>query len=190
MNHHCTIPLDNPFVGRDDVYQSLYTYGHRSPQGLEFDRIGGGLWGSEHGPRGGDEINLLLPGRNYGWPLYSLGLDYDGPPVEYGEELGVEFDLSDIEQPVVDLTPSPAVSSFIISDSDQFPAWRGDYLVGSLKARSLFRVEIEDNQFVAQETLFEGIGRLRDIEQAFNGDIYLLFEHNAGGQVVRLVPVE
>jgi glucose/arabinose dehydrogenase len=146
--------------------------------------------GSEHGPRGGDEINLPLPGRNYGWPLFSLGLDYDGTPVEYGKDLGVEFELSDIEQPVVDLTPSPAVSSFIISDSDQFPEWKGDYLVGSLKARSLFRVEIEDNHLVARETLFEGIGRLRDIEQASNGDIYLLFEHNAGGKIVRLVPVE
>ncbi|MBD93476.1 MAG: hypothetical protein CL482_04370 [Acidobacteria bacterium] len=190
INDDGTIPQDNPFVGRDDVYQSIYTYGHRSPQGLEFDMTGGELWGSEHGPRGGDEINLLLPGRNYGWPLFSLGLDYDGTPVEYGKDLGVEFELSDIEQPVVDLTPSPAVSSFIISASDQFPEWKGDYLVGSLKARSLFRVEIEDNHFVARETLFEGIGRLRDIEQASNGDIYLLFEHNAGGKIVRLVPVE
>ena len=190
INDDGTIPKDNPFVGRDDVYQSIYTYGHRSPQGLEFDMTGGELWGSEHGPRGGDEINLLLPGRNYGWPLFSLGLHYDGTPVEYGKDLGVEFELSDIEQPVVDLTPSPAVSSFIISDSDQFPEWRGDYLVGSLKARSLFRVEIEDNEFVSRETLFEGIGRVRDIEQGFNGDIYLLFEHNAGGKIVRLVPVE
>ena len=103
---------------------------------------------------------------------------------------GVSFDLDDIEQPVVDLTPSPAVSSFIISDSDQFPGWKGGYLVGSLKARSLFRVEIENNQFVSQETLFDGIGRLRDIEQGVNGDIYLLFEHDAGGKIVRLVPVE
>jgi glucose/arabinose dehydrogenase len=190
INDDGTIPKDNPFVGRDDVYQSIYTYGHRSPQGLEFDMTGGELWGSEHGPRGGDEINLLLPGRNYGWPLFSLGLHYDGTPVEYGKDLGVDFELSDIEQPVVDLTPSPAVSSFIISDSDQFPEWRGDYLVGSLKARSLFRVEIEDNEFVSRETLFEGIGRVRDIEQGFNGDIYLLFEHNAGGKIVRLVPVE
>ena len=190
INDDGTIPDDNPFRGRDDVYESIYTYGHRSPQGLEFDRAGGNLWGSEHGPRGGDEINLLLPGRNYGWPLYSLGLDYDGTPVEYGQELGLEFELSDIEQPVVDLTPSPAVSSFIISSSDQFPAWQGDYLVGSLKARSLFRVEIDDNQFVSRETLFDGIGRLRDIEQAVNGDIYLLFEHNAGGKIVRVVPVE
>ena len=190
INDDGTIPQDNPYVGRDDAYESTYTYGHRSPQGLEYDMAGGTLWGSEHGPRGGDEINLLLPGRNYGWPLFSLGLDYDGTPVEYGKDMGIDFELSDIEQPVVDLTPSPAVSSFIISDSDQFPEWKGDFLVGSLKARSLFRVEIEDNQFVSRETLFEGIGRVRDIEQGFNGDIYLLFEHDAGGKIVRLVPVE
>ena len=189
INDDGSIPPDNPFATRDE-YPSVYTFGHRSPQGLEFEPTDGQLWGSEHGPRGGDEINLLRPGRNYGWPLFSLGLDYDGTPVEYGEALGVPFELSDIEQPVVDLTPSPAVSSFIISTSDQFPNWKGDFLVGSLKARSLFRVEIEDNQFVSQETLFEGIGRLRDIEQDVDGNIYLLFEHNAGGRIVRLAPVE
>jgi len=96
--------------------------------------------------------------------------------------------LADIEQPVVDLTPSPAVSSFIISDSAQFPAWQGDFLVGSLKARSLFRIDIENNRFIERETLFEGIGRVRDIEQGYNGELYLLFEHNSGGQLVRLVP--
>jgi len=190
INDDGTIPPDNPYVGQEGAYESTYTYGHRSPQGLEYDAASGTLWGSEHGPRGGDEINLLLPGRNYGWPLFSLGLDYDGTPVDNGDRIGVSFDLDDIEQPVVDLTPSPAVSSFIISDSDQFPGWKGDYLVGSLKARSLFRVEIENNQFVSQETLFDGIGRLRDIEQGVNGDIYLLFEHDAGGKIVRLVPVE
>ena len=137
-----------------------------SPQGLEYDADSGTLWASEHGPRGGDEINLLLPGANYGWPLFSLGLDYDGTPVEYGQNIGIDVDFSEIEQPVVDLTPSPAVSSFIISDSNQFPSWRGDYLVGSLKARSLFRVEIENNRFVSQETLFDGIGRIRDIDIA------------------------
>ena len=189
VNDDGTIPPDNPFTGQDDVYESIYTYGHRSPQGLEYDADSGTLWASEHGPRGGDEINLLLPGANYGWPLFSLGLDYDGTPVEYGQNIGIDVDFSEIEQPVVDLTPSPAVSSFIISDSNQFPSWRGDYLVGSLKARSLFRVEIENNRFVSQETLFDGIGRIRDIEQGPNGDIYLLFEHDAGGEIVKLVPV-
>ena len=121
--------------------------------------------------------------------MFSLGLDYDGPPVEYGQNIGIDVDFSEIEQPVVDLPPSPAVSSFIIRASNQFPSWRGDYLVGALKARSLFRVEIENNRFVSQETLFDGIGRIRDIEQGPNGDIYLLFEHDAGGEIVKLVPV-
>ena len=188
VNDDGSIPIDNPFAHRNDVYRSIYTYGHRSPQGLEFDAANGELWGSEHGPRGGDEINLLRPGANYGWPLYSLGIDYDGTPVEYGKDLGIAFELSDIEQPVVDLTPSPAVSSFIIVNSEQFPEWQGDFIVGSLKARSLFRVTIENNSFVSRETLFEGIGRVRDVEQGYDGTIYVLFEHNAGGQIVRLIP--
>ena len=188
VNDDGSIPEDNPFANRDEVYRSIYTYGHRSPQGLEFDTANGELWGSEHGPRGGDEVNRLLPGRNYGWPLYSLGMNYDGTPVEYVTDLGTTFELSDIEQPVVDLTPSPAVSSFIITTSDQFPQWNGDFLVGSLKARSLFRIRIENNRLVHRETLFEGIGRIRDIEQGYNGDIYLLLEHGSGGQIVRLVP--
>ncbi len=190
VNDDGSIPEDNPFADREDVYRSIYTYGHRSPQGLEFDTATGELWGTEHGPRGGDEVNLLLPGRNYGWPLYSLGMDYDGTPVEWGADLGITFELSDIEQPVVDLTPSPAVSSFIISTSEQFPEWKGDFLVGSLKARSLFRIRIENNRLVHRETLFEGVGRIRDIEQGYNGDIFLLLEHGSGGRIVRLVPAD
>jgi glucose/arabinose dehydrogenase len=190
VNDDGSIPEDNPFADRDDVYRSIYTYGHRSPQGLEFDTATGELWGTEHGPRGGDEVNRLLPGGNYGWPLFSLGIDYDGTAVDYGKDQGIVFELSDIEQPVVDLTPSPAVSSFIITTSEQFPEWRGDFLVGSLKARSLFRVEIEDNRFIHRETLFEGIGRVRDIAQGYNGDIFLLLEHTSGGQIVRLVPAD
>ncbi|MDP6536770.1 MAG: PQQ-dependent sugar dehydrogenase [Gammaproteobacteria bacterium] len=189
VNDDGSIPQDNPFADRDDVYRSIFTFGHRSPQGLEFDTQAGQLWGTEHGPRGGDEVNLLLPGRNYGWPLYSLGMDYDGTPVEYGRELGIAFELPDIEQPVVDLTPSPAVSSFIISDSEKFPEWEGDFLVGSLKARSLFRFVIENNTLVHRETLIEGFGRIRDIEAGFDGDIYLLLEHGSGGQIVRLIPM-
>lgn len=189
INDDGSIPQDNPYAGRDGVYQSIYTYGHRSPQGLEYDAVNGELWGSEHGPRGGDEINRLLPGENYGWPLYSLGLNYDGTRVN-GLDLGIAFELSDIQQPVVDMTPSPAVSSFIISNSAQFPNWQGDFIVGSLKARSLFRVDIENNRVVAQETLFEGVGRIRDIEQGYDGTIYLLIEHGAGGQIIKLIPAD
>jgi len=188
VNDDGSIPENNPFIGREGVYDSIYTYGHRSPQGLEFDIENGQLWGTEHGPRGGDEINRLLPGSNYGWPLYSLGMDYDGTPVEYGKDLGIAFELPDIEQPIVDLTPSPAVSSFIITKSSQFPEWNGDFIVGSLKARSLFRFVIENNALVHRETLIEGFARIRDIEEGFNGELYLLLEHNTGGQIVRLVP--
>ncbi len=183
-----SIPQDNPFIGREGSYPSIYTYGHRSPQGLEYNFTTGDLWGTEHGPRGGDEVNRLLPGRNYGWPLYSLGMDYDGTPVDYGRELGIAFELSDIEQPVVDLTPSPAVSSFVILQGNQFSRWNGDYLVGSLKARSLYRLVIENNRLVHRETLLEEFSRIRDIELDRSGNILLLLEHNAGSQIVRLVP--
>jgi glucose/arabinose dehydrogenase len=115
-------------------------------------------------------------------------MNYDGTTVDHGKDLGIAFELSDIQQPVVDLTPSPAVSSFIISSSEKFPEWRGDFLVGSLKARSLFRFEIRNNTLVNRETLLEGLARIRDIEQGFNGEIYLLLEHNSGGRIIKLVP--
>jgi glucose/arabinose dehydrogenase len=140
------------------------------------------------GPRGGDELNLLLPGKNYGWPLFSKGVDYDGTPVEYGKELGIEFDLKDIEQPVVDWTPSPAISSFIFYEGDAFPAWRYNVIVGSLKATDLYRVVLEDDKLVHIETLLEGFTRIRDIEIGPDDTIYLLLEHASGGQIVRLIP--
>ncbi len=182
------IPLDNPFVDIADALPSIWTYGHRSPQGLEFDPRTGRLWSTEMGPRGGDEFNLLLPGRNYGWPLTSKGLDYDGTPVEYGNELGIELDLATIEQPVVDLTPSPAVSSFVIYRGDAFPEWQHDVIVGTLKATELYRWELDGDRVVHRETLVSGIGRIRDVETGPDGSIYLLFEHASGGQIARLVP--
>jgi glucose/arabinose dehydrogenase len=182
------LPEDNPFVEVAGALPSIWTYGHRSPQGLEFRRETNELWGTEMGPRGGDEINRLLPGHNYGWPLYSKGVNYDGSPVAYGKKLGIEFELGEIDQPVVDLSPSPAVSSFIFYSGAAFPEWRNDLIVGSLKARSLFRMEIRDNKVVHTETLLSDLARFRDIEAGPNGEIYLLLEHNSGGRIVRLIP--
>ena len=142
------------------------------------------------GPRGGDELNLLRPGRNYGWPLYSKGVDYDGTPVEYWKDLGIEFDLEDIEQPIVDLTPSPAVSSFIIYAGDAFPGWQASFLVGSLKATELYRFVIEDDRLVHTELLIKDLARIRDIETGPDGNIYLLLEHGSGSQIVRMIPSE
>lgn len=182
------IPEDNPYANVAGAMASIWTYGHRSPQGLEYDPAAGKLWETEMGPRGGDEVNLLQPGRNYGWPLYSKGVDYDGTPVEYWKELGIEFDLEDIEQPVVDLTPSPAVSSFVIYTGNRFPAWQGNFLVGSLKATELYRFVIVDDKLVHSELLIEDLARIRDIEMADDGTLYLLLEHGAGSQIVRMVP--
>ena len=184
------IPPDNPFVAVEDAFKSIWTYGHRSPQGLEFNHADGELWGTEMGPRGGDEINRLLPGRNYGWPLTSKGLNYDGSPVAYGKRLGIEFDLRDIEQPVVDLTPSPAVSSFVFYRGGAFPRWRDNILVGALKARTLQRMVVRDGQVVETETLLADLARFRDIEVGPDGAIYLLLEHNSGGRILRMAPAQ
>jgi glucose/arabinose dehydrogenase len=185
-----TIPADNPFVGVAGAMPSIWTYGHRSPQGLEFNRRTGQLWETEMGQRGGDEVNLLLPGKNYGWPLVSKGLKYDGTPVDYGTILKIEPDLQKIQQPVVDLTPSPAVSSFIVYDGKAFPRWRRNLLVGSLKATELYRMVIDGDRVVQQETLLKGLGRIRDIAAGPDGVVYVLIEHASGGRIVRIGPPE
>ena len=185
------IPEDNPFIGQDDAYPTTWTFGHRSPQGLEFNTATNTIWSTEMGPRGGDELNLLKPGRNYGWPLYSLGLNYDGSPIEYADWLDIAFDLHDIEQPVVDLTPAPAVSSFIFYQGDVFPRWRSNALVGSLKGSALYRIIIgEAGEYVSSETLLSQLARIRDIEVGADGNIYLLLEHADGGQILRMTPTQ
>jgi glucose/arabinose dehydrogenase len=188
MHDDGRIPADNPFIDIPGAIKTTWTLGHRSPQGLEFDPRSRELWGTEMGPRGGDEVNRLLPGHNYGWPLYSRGVNYDGTPVAYGKTLGIEFELDDIDQPVVDLTPSPAVSSFVIYDGPAFPGWRGNLIVGTLKATDLRRMVIEEDRLVHTETLLEGVARIRDVEVGAGGEIYLLLEHASGGQIVRMVP--
>jgi glucose/arabinose dehydrogenase/cytochrome c5 len=188
MNDDGSVPADNPFVNVPGAVATIWTYGHRSPQGLEFNRETKQLWGTEMGQRGGDEVNLLSRGKNYGWPLASKGLKYDGTPVDYGKELGIAFDVKDIEQPIVDLTPSPAVSSFAFYDSSAFRRWRGDMLVGTLKATDLYRIVVEDARVVHVETLLTGLGRIRDVEVGPDGAVYLLLEHAAGGRILKLVP--
>lgn len=188
MHDDGSIPADNPFVDVPDALKTTWTYGHRSPQGLEFNHQTGQLWSTEMGPRGGDEVNLLEPGKNYGWPLYSKGIDYDGTPVEYGRELDIEFDLADIVQPVVDLTPAPAVSSFIFYEGSVFPEWTHNMIVGTLKATELYRMVLDGDRVIHTEVLLTDLARIRDVETGPDGAIYLLLEHVSGGQIVRLVP--
>ncbi len=188
INDDGSIPEDNPFVDHPSALKSIWTYGHRSPQGLEYDPVTKQLWGTEMGPRGGDEVNMLLGGKNYGWPLVSKGMDYDGTQVDYGKHLGIVVDSASIEQPKVDLTPSPAVSSFVFYQGDPFPGWQHNLIAGSLKAATLYRFVLEGEDVVKEEILIKDLARIRDIEVGYDGLIYLLLEHTSGGQLVRLVP--
>ena len=180
------VPSDNPFAEKRGAMPSIWTFGHRSPQGLEFDSHTGALWESEMGQRGGDEVNQLRPGANYGWPLVSKGLQYDGTPVAFGEALGIELGEQELVPPVVDLTPSPAISSFVIYQGDEFPEWQGNLIVGSLKATELYRFEIRDGVLLRQELLLTDLARIRDVEVGPHGAIYLLLEHASGSRIVRL----
>ena len=184
-----TIPPTNPYVGRPGAMASIWNYGHRNAQGLEFDVPTGRLWATDHGPRGGDEINLLRPGANYGWPLHSLGMNYEGTPVDYGKQLDIEWNIEDIEQPVVDFTPSLAVSSFVVYRGKQFPNWDGDIILGTLKDSTLYRVRLPDEGPAEVEPLTNRIAPIRDVEVDRDGNILLLLEHESGGAIVRMLPV-
>ncbi len=197
VNLDGTIPLDNPFAATIDdsvsdehnfVRRSIWTYGHRSPQGLEWHPVRDRVWNSEMGPRGGDELNELLPGRNYGWPYFSLGLEYSGSHVERHKLHNREFDVSEVEQTLVDITPSPAISSFAFYEGDAFPKWRHNVLIGSLKGCSLFRMAFEGNKLVHRETLIKDLARIRDVEIGNDGLVYLLLESEGGSSIVKLVP--
>ena len=186
------LPKDNPFEPRDEVStaQTVWSYGHRTPQGLATHPESGEIWGTEMGPRGGDEVNRIVRGGNYGWPMFTNGLDYDGEPVTIGEDLGLDLALEDTLLPVVDFTPAPALSSFEFYRGAAFPAWRNDLIVGSLRARTLYRLRIEDDRLVDQEKLLTDLARIRDVEIGADGFIYLLLEHGERGSIVRLVPSE
>lgn len=181
------VPADNPYADTPGKLASIWTFGHRSVHGLEVDPRTSALWGTEMGPRGGDEINLLRPGGNYGWPLTSHGVHYNGRSVD-GRGLGVEFDPADLVAPVVDFTPSVAVSSFVFYEGDAFPEWRGHMLVGSLKGSDIYRFAMQDGHVAERETVLEDLARIRDIEVGPAGRIFVLLEHEGGSLIVRMDP--
>jgi len=189
------LPSDNPFVNGNTLtetgnraLESIWTYGHRSPQGLEWHPDRKRIWDSEMGPRGGDELNELVAGRNYGWPYFSMGLEYAGIEVERHKAKAIEFDNSSVETTLVDITPSPAISSFVIYAGERFPGWQGNVLIGSLKGSSLFRMEFDGRSLVHRETVIKDLARIRDVEVGYDGLVYLLLENKAGSSIVRLTP--
>jgi aldose sugar dehydrogenase len=175
------IPSDNPFVGRSDALPEIWAYGVRNPQGLALHPQTGELWETEHGPRGGDEVNLILPGRNYGWPVITHGINYDGSIIT--ERTAMEG----MEQPLHHWTPSIATSGLTIYDGDAFPRWRGNLLTGGLAGQQIARVVFDGHRFASEETLFRDLGRVRDVRTGPDGFIYVLIDAGAGS-LVRLEP--
>ncbi|HTV00630.1 MAG TPA: PQQ-dependent sugar dehydrogenase [Luteitalea sp.] len=175
-------PSDNPFAGRKDATRSIWSYGHRNQQGLAVDPRTGRLWATEHGPRGGDELNLIAKGRNYGWPDVTFGMNDNGTPITdrvAGEGL---------ESPVTHWTPSIAVCGIAFYNGRRFPGWDGDLLVTALAGQQLRRLTIRDDKVTQQEVLLRGFGRVRDVRVGTDGLVYLAL--NDPGRIVRLVPVE
>lgn len=170
------IPPDNPFVGRSDARPEIYAFGVRNPQGLARNPWTDAIWEQEHGPRGGDEVNILRAGANYGWPVVTHGIDYSFLPIGEGEE------KPGIDPPRHVWVPSIAPSGMAFYDADLFPDWRGSLLVGALKDELLVRLELDGDRVVREERLLEGeIGRIRDVRVGPDGYVYLLNDETKGG---------
>ena len=178
------IPEDNPFVMHPGARPEIYTYGNRNPQGMAKDPVSGQLYLVEHGPKGGDELNLIESGENYGWPVITYGLSYSGFRIGEGTH------KAGMAQPVHHWTPSISPSGLMIYDGDAFPNWRGSFFIGALSARLLDRLEIRDGKVAVEERLLEDWGRrIRDVRQGPDGLIYLLTDAR-NGMLLRLEPVE
>jgi aldose sugar dehydrogenase len=185
LNDDGSIPQDNPFVGREDALPELYTVGNRNSQGMAIHPQTGDVWQTEHGPRGGDELNLIRPGANYGWPEASWGRDY-----RTGEQIGVPHDQAeDYEEPVEYWVPAIAPSGLVFYEGDAFPQWQNHLFAGSLVQRKLIRIELDGHDVTHQEYLLQGqIGRIRDVLNGPDGYIYILTDEGDGG-IYRLEPV-
>lgn len=163
-----TIPDDNPFVGKEGALPSIFSFGNRNPQGLSVNPADGLLWESEHGPMGGDELNVIEAGNNYGWPLITYGRNYDGAVIsEFRRKEG-------LEQPAMYWRPSIAVSGVEFYTGDQFPKWKNALLVGALKYEQVCVLQIEDHRVMHEETILKNIGRVRDIKCAPDGSVYVV----------------
>ena len=179
-----TAPDDNPFIGRNDALPELWSYGHRNVQGAAIHPETGKLWISEHGPRGGDELNIPKPGGNYGWPLVSHGVEYSGQPVGGGRR-----SAPGLEDPVATWTPAIAPGGMAFYSAGAWPGWRGNLLVAGLRARALLRLELDGEAVVHEERLLASEGRrIRDVAVGPDGAVYVLTDDERDGRILRLAP--
>lgn len=178
LNLDGSIPSDNPFVGQKNAKEAIWSYGHRNPQGLIFNNATNEIWEHEHGPRGGDEINLIKKGANYGWPVITYGINYSGT------EITEQRKKEGMEQPVYYWVPSIAPSGMALVSTNKYPELKNSFLVGSLKFAYVEADHLKDGEVVKREKLLEGLGRVRDINQGPDGTIYISVE---GTGIVKLI---
>jgi len=181
LNDDGSIPEDNPFIDTDGAKTAIYSYGHRNPQGLILHPETGAIWDHEHGPRGGDEINIVKKGANFGWPVITYGINYSGTEITDKKE------MEGMEQPIHYWVPSIAPSGMAFVNSDNYKGWNGSLLVGSLAFQYLERLEMDGNKVISREKLMDGLGRVRDVRQGPDGLIYVAVE---GKGIYKLVPKE
>jgi glucose/arabinose dehydrogenase len=186
VNDDGSVPKDNPFVGKEGALPTIWSYGHRNPQGLAWDPVTGKLWESEHGPQGGDEINIIERGKNYGWGVITMGVQNG---ITKRSEPGME-------QPITYFTPSIAPSGIVFYTGNQYPSWKNNLFVSALAGQQLRRLEVKDDKVTAEEVLFNQFGRIHDVIQGPDGLLYVTFQlpgqvmsASTAGMVGRLVPV-
>jgi glucose/arabinose dehydrogenase len=176
-----SIPSDNPFFNSPNAKKAIYSYGHRNPQGMFKHPITGKIWTNEHGPRGGDEINIIKKGKNYGWPKITYGINYSGTTITKNKS------LPNMEQPLYYWLPSIAPSSFEYISSDVYPNWKGSLLAGALVFKYIERIGLKNDKVVYRSKIAEDLGRPRDIKQGPDGFVYVSIE---GKGIYKILPKE
>lgn len=179
LNDDGSIPKDNPFVGQAGAKEAIYSYGHRNPQGMAKNPVTGEIWAHEHGPQGGDEINIVKKGANYGWPVVTYGIDYDGTTIS------TEKEKPGIEKPIFYWLPSIAPSGMTFVTSDRYPDWKGHLLVGSLKFQYLELLKLKGSEVIDRQKIATDIGRLRNVVQGPDGYVYIAVE---GKGILKIIP--
>ncbi|MBR1221897.1 PQQ-dependent sugar dehydrogenase [Bradyrhizobium sp. U87765 SZCCT0131] len=177
-----SVPPDNPFVGRNDARPEIWSYGHRNPQGLAIHPATGALWEIEHGPRGGDEVNIIEKGKNYGWPVIGYGIDYNGARIHESTA------RAGMEQPIKYWVPSIAPSGMAFYTGAMFPRWQGSLFTGALAGQMLVRLSLDGDQVTGEERLLHNLNeRIRDVRQGPDGALWLLTDSQAG-RLLRVTP--
>jgi glucose/arabinose dehydrogenase len=180
------VPTDNPFVSRPGALPEIWSYGHRNVQGFAIHPETGDVWATEHGPQGGDELNLIQPGKNYGWPVIGFGVNYrSGAAIHSGTH------REGMEQPVNVWVPSIATSGLLFYTGDKFPQWKNSLFVGGMNGEVLSRLTMDGKRVMSEEKLVQRMGRIRDVRQGPDGYIYLAIDHRGGNKtpILRLEPV-